>query len=68
MVFKPISLGTIYNIIFIHTRFCYIVTFYSGLQITLCMQHDSFIIPVVIKGQLTGMLGFAKTQRTRYQA
>lgn len=68
MIFEPVGRSTINYIKLILSHLGGLVALARGLQITLSMHHNAFVIAVVIKGQLAGMLRLTKTQRTRHHA
>ena len=66
MVGEPVGEGAADDVELVHPHLSGLVAFHRGLQIALGVQHDAFVVAVVIEGQLAGMLRLAEAQRTRH--
>ena len=66
MVGEPVSKGAADDVELVHPHLGGPVALDRGLQIAFGVQHDAFVVAVVVEGQLAGMLRFAEAQRTRH--
>ena len=66
MVGEPVSKGAADDVELVHPHLGGLVALDRGLQIAFGVQHDAFVVAVVVEGQLAGMLRFAEAQRTRH--